>query len=223
MIPAHEAAFATLSRVGIVPVVVVDDPARSSDLADALVAGGLPIAEITFRTPGAEAALRTFADRPDMLAGAGTVLTADQVDLAAEAGARFIVSPGFSTAVVRRAQELGLPVLPGVASASDLQAAVAEGIERVKLFPANRLGGPDMIASLSEPFPGMGFLPSGGVGPGNAAAYLAQPSVFALGGSWMVRRDLVAAGDLAAVARLSAEAVALVASLRAGAGTGASA
>lgn len=212
-----EAVFSTLERIGIVPVVVVDDPASSADLADALVAGGLPIAEITFRTPGAEAALRTFAGRSDMLAGAGTVLTAEQVDVAADAGAQFIVSPGFSVAVVQRAAELGIPVLPGVSSATDVQAAVALGVERVKLFPANRLGGPDIISSLSEPFPDVRFLPSGGVGPANAADYLALPAVFALGGSWMVRREMIAGGQLAEISRLSAESVEMVASLRAAA------
>lgn len=208
-------ALDVLAAVGIVPVVVVDDPQHSDALADALVRGGLPVAEITLRTSGAEAALRTFAARPDILAGAGTVLTAEQVDLAVDAGAKFIVSPGFSPSVVHRAQELGVPVLPGVATATDLQAATAEGIRKVKLFPANRVGGPAMIGSLSEPFPEMEFLPSGGVSPSNAAEYLAHPCVFALGGSWMVRRDLVAAGEMEQISRLSAQAVALVASLRA--------
>jgi 2-dehydro-3-deoxyphosphogluconate aldolase/(4S)-4-hydroxy-2-oxoglutarate aldolase len=214
MIPVLEPVFTTLERVGIVPVVVIDDPTISADLSDALVEGGLPVAEITFRTPGAAAALRQFAERGDVVVGAGTVLTAKQVDIAADAGARFIVSPGFSLEVVRRARELDLPVLPGVSSASDLHIAVAEGIDHVKLFPANHLGGPGVIASLSEPFTGMKFLPSGGVGPSNAAEYLDLDCVFALGGSWMVRRDAIVAGNLKQIARLSAQAVDLVSRLR---------
>lgn len=214
MTPVLEPVFSTLERVGIVPVVVVDDPAISADLSDALVEGGLPVAEITFRTPGAAAALRQFAGRGDVVVGAGTVLTAKQVDIAADAGAQFIVSPGFSLEVVRRARELDLPVLPGVSSASDLHIAVAEDIDHVKLFPANHLGGPGLIASLAEPFTGMRFLPSGGVGPSNAAEYLDLECVFALGGSWMVRRDAIVAGDLELVSRLSAEAVDMVSRLR---------
>lgn len=206
--------FDLIDEIGIVPVVVVDDASTSSDLAAALVEGGLPIAEITLRTDAAVAALRAFAEQPGILVGAGTVLTADQVDLAVDAGARFVVSPGFSTAVVRRAGELGVPVLPGVSSATDLQAAVQEGVSRVKLFPAHQLGGPAMIRALGEPFPDIQFLPSGGVGLDNAQEYLAIPSVFALGGSWMVRRNLLRANNLREVARLSSEAVSFVAAAR---------
>lgn len=203
-----------IDEIGIVPVVVVDDAATSSDLAAALVDGGLPVAEITLRTEAAAAALRAFAEQPGILVGAGTVLTADQVDLAVDCGARFVVSPGFSTRVVRRARELGVPVIPGVSSATDVQSAVQEGVNRVKLFPAHQLGGPGMIRALGDPFPDIRFLPSGGVGLGNAEEYLAIPSVFALGGSWMVRRSLLQANDLHEVTRLSAEAVSLVASAR---------
>ncbi|WDF34047.1 bifunctional 4-hydroxy-2-oxoglutarate aldolase/2-dehydro-3-deoxy-phosphogluconate aldolase [Arthrobacter agilis] len=206
--------FDLIDEIGIVPVVVVDDASSSSDLAAALVEGGLPIAEITLRTDAAVSALRAFAEQPGILVGAGTVLTADQVDLAVDAGARFVVSPGFSTAVVRRAQELGVPVIPGVSSATDVQAAVQEGVGRVKLFPAHQLGGPAMIRALSDPFPDMRFLPSGGVSLANAEEYLAIPSVFALGGSWMVRRSLLQANDLSEVTRLCTEAVASIATAR---------
>lgn len=193
-----------LSRIRIVPVVVIDDPANGNPLADALVAAGLPCAEITFRTAAGEAVIREIASRSDILVGAGTVITVEQVDRAFDAGARFIVSPGFSVDVVRRAQELGLAVLPGVATASEVQAAVVAGLDAVKFFPAEQSGGLEMLTAIAAPFPGLRFMPSGGVNIENAQSYLDHPAVLAVGGSWMVPRDRIAAGDFDAVRSLAA-------------------
>ena len=198
----------------IVPVVVLDEVADAGPLAEALVTGGLPVAEITFRTAAAADAIRVMADRGDVLLGAGTVVSADQVDRAVAAGARYVVSPGTSRAVVERAQEHGVPVLPGAVTATEVQAALELGLGTVKFFPAGTSGGPAAIAALAAPFGAVRFVPTGGVGPANLDQYLALPCVAAVGGSWMVPRDRVRAGDLAGVRALVAEAVALAASLR---------
>jgi len=179
----------------VVPVVVLEDPASADDLGAALVAGGLPVAEVTFRTPGAGEVLRRLAQRDDLAVGAGTVRTAEQVDLAHEAGARFVVSPGLSAAVVRRCQALDLPVIPGVSTASEIMAALDLGLETVKFFPAEACGGLPTIKALSAPFPQVRFVPTGGVTAQNAPAYLAHPAVAAVGGSWMVAPGLLAAGE----------------------------
>lgn len=198
----------------LVPVVVLDDAADAGPLADALVAGGLPVAEVTFRTAAAADSIRVMADRGDILVGAGTVLTAAQVDQAVDAGARYIVSPGTSRAVVERAQELGVPVLPGAISATEVQAALELGLTTVKFFPAGTSGGAAAIAALAAPFGGVRFVPTGGVGVRNLGEYLALPAVAAVGGSWMVPRDLVRAGDVEGVRSLVVDAVALATSLR---------
>ncbi|MFF1528043.1 bifunctional 4-hydroxy-2-oxoglutarate aldolase/2-dehydro-3-deoxy-phosphogluconate aldolase [Cellulomonas sp. NPDC058312] len=198
----------------IVPVVVLDEVADAGPLAEALVTGGLPVAEITFRTAAAADAIRVMADRGDVLVGAGTVVSADQVDRAVAAGARYVVSPGTSRAVVERAQEHGVPVLPGAVTATEVQAALELGLGTVKFFPAGTSGGPAAIAALAAPFGALRFVPTGGVGPANLDQYLALPCVAAVGGSWMVPRDRVRAGDLAGVRALVAESVALAASLR---------
>jgi 2-dehydro-3-deoxyphosphogluconate aldolase/(4S)-4-hydroxy-2-oxoglutarate aldolase len=194
-----------LARIRVVPVVVIDDPAHAGALADALVAGGLPCAEITFRTSAGEAAIRALSSRQDILIGAGTVLNAGQVDRAVDAGARFVVSPGFGIDVVTRAKERGILVLPGVATATEIQAAVGAGLDAVKFFPAEQSGGLGMLSALSAPFPGLRFMPSGGVSPTNTADYLAHPAVFAVGGSWMVPRERIAVGDFETVRRLAEE------------------
>jgi 2-dehydro-3-deoxyphosphogluconate aldolase/(4S)-4-hydroxy-2-oxoglutarate aldolase len=201
-----------IAAARIVPVVVVDGADEGARLADALVAGGLPVAEITLRMPRALEAIRAVvAEQPDVLVGAGTVVTPAQVDEVVEAGARFLVSPGTYEPVVARAQELGVPILPGVATASDVMRAVNLGLGVVKLFPASVAGGPAAIKALSAPFPGLRFMPTGGVNAGNLHEYLALPSVIAAGGSWMVERPLVTAGDWAEITRRTAEAVALAA------------
>ncbi|WP_455605748.1 bifunctional 4-hydroxy-2-oxoglutarate aldolase/2-dehydro-3-deoxy-phosphogluconate aldolase [Cellulosimicrobium funkei] len=201
-----------IARARVVPVVVVDAAAQGVLVASALRDGGLPVAEVTFRTAGARAAIEAIArEVPDVLVGAGTVVTAAQVDEAVDAGARFLVSPGLSAAVVRRAQELGVPVVPGVATPSDVIAALDLGLDVVKLFPANVVGGPAAVKAFSAPFPGLRFVPTGGVSAANLLDYLALPAVLAAGGSWMVDAALVRAGDTAEITRRTREAVALAA------------
>jgi len=199
----------------LVPVVVLDEAADAGPLADALVGGGLPVAEVTFRTAAAADAIRAIADRGgDVLVGAGTVVTPAQVDAAVAAGAEYLVSPGTSRAVVERAREHGVPVLPGAVTATEVQAALELGLDTVKFFPAGTSGGSAAIAALAAPFGGVRFVPTGGVGPGNLDQYLALPCVAAVGGSWMVPRDRVRDGDLAGVRTLVADAVALATRLR---------
>jgi 2-dehydro-3-deoxyphosphogluconate aldolase/(4S)-4-hydroxy-2-oxoglutarate aldolase len=195
----------------IIPVVVIDDVAQAGKLGAALVAGGLPVAEVTFRTPAAQAALAELATDPRLLVGAGTVTTVAQVDQAVQAGARFVVSPGFSAAVVAHCQQLGVPVLPGVATATELMAALDAGVRLVKFFPAQTLGGVAALRALAAPFPGVGFVPTGGITADLLGGYLAEKSVVAVGGSWMVDKALLAAGDFDQVSARSAAAVAVAA------------
>lgn len=207
-----------LAHHGVVPVVVVDDSADAPRLVEALRSGGLPCAEVTFRTPAAEHALSRLAENPDMLVGAGTVRSPEQVDRALAAGARFVVAPGLDPAVVRRCRKLGIPIIPGVATASEVTAAAGMGIDVVKLFPATQLGGPAMLTALAGPFPDMRWVPTGGIGAADVAGYLAHPAVVAVGGSWMVARSLLATRDFERVRELTADAVARVAAAREGAG-----
>jgi 2-dehydro-3-deoxyphosphogluconate aldolase/(4S)-4-hydroxy-2-oxoglutarate aldolase len=193
----------------LVPVVVADDPDSAEPLADALVAGGLPVAEVTFRTAAAAEVIERMARRGDLLVGAGTVISPAQVDRAVDAGARFVVSPGLSRAVVERALERGVLPLPGVATASEIMSAVGLGLGVVKFFPAEVAGGVAAIRALAAPFAWLSFVPTGGIGPANLADYLAIPAVAAVGGSWMVPRDLVAAGDVQRLTDLVRAAVAL--------------
>ena len=197
-----------LSAARLVPVVVLDDAADADGLAGALVAGGLPVAEVTFRTAAAADSIRAMTARGDILVGAGTVLTAEQVDLAVAAGARFVVSPGLSRAVVERCAELGVLAVPGAVTATEVQAALELGLSTVKFFPAGTSGGPAAIKALAAPFSDVQFVPTGGVGPANLADYLAIPAVAAVGGSWMVPRERVKAGDFAGIQQLTADAVA---------------
>ncbi len=197
----------------VVPVVVVDELDVVEPLADALVAGGLPVAEVTFRTRAAVEAIAALSDRGDVLVGAGTVTRPDQVDRAVEAGARFVVSPGLDASVVQRCRERGVPVIPGVATPSEVMAAVELGIDLLKLFPAEALGGVAMVQALAGPFPEVRWVPTGGIGAANAADYLALPTVAAIGGSWMVARPLLTAGDFDEVRRLAREAVASAAAV----------
>jgi 2-dehydro-3-deoxyphosphogluconate aldolase/(4S)-4-hydroxy-2-oxoglutarate aldolase len=197
-----------LSAARLVPVVVLDDAADADALAGALVAGGLPVAEVTFRTAAARDAIAAMAARGDILVGAGTVLTAEQVNQAVAAGARFVVSPGLSRAVVERCAELGVLALPGAVTATEVQAALELGLSTVKFFPAGTSGGPAAIKALAAPFGDVQFVPTGGVGPANLADYLAIPAVAAVGGSWMVPRERVKAGDFAGIQQLTADAVA---------------
>jgi 2-dehydro-3-deoxyphosphogluconate aldolase/(4S)-4-hydroxy-2-oxoglutarate aldolase len=202
-----ERTLLALRDVRLIPVVVIDDAGRAGALADALTEGGLPCAEFTLRTPEGLDALRRAA-RPGFLAGAGTVTSPEQVDAAADAGAAFIVSPGFDAEVVERAHEQGLAALPGVATATEVQGAARHGVDVVKLFPAQQLGGLAVIEALAAPFPSTRFVPSGGVTAANAADYLGHPAVWAASGSWMVRREWIADGDFDAVRAATAEATA---------------
>ena len=215
VLPALSATdvLASLAAARLVPVVVLDDSADADGLAGALVGGGLPVAEVTFRTAAAQDSIRAMAARGDILVGAGTVLTSEQVDQAVAAGARFVVSPGLSRAVVERCGEHGVLALPDAVTATEVQAALELGLSTIKFFPAGTSGGPAAIAALAAPFAGVKFVPTGGVGPGNLADYLAIPAVAAVGGSWMVPRQAVKAGDFAGIQQLTADAVALALAL----------
>jgi 2-dehydro-3-deoxyphosphogluconate aldolase/(4S)-4-hydroxy-2-oxoglutarate aldolase len=203
---------AVLDRVcaqGLIPVAVIDDHTAAAPLGRALAAAGGEVIEVTFRTTAAERAIGDLAEQGTLLVGAGTVIRPEQVDAAHAAGARFIVSPGFDVRVVERCLELGLPVVPGVASASEIMAALAAGLSLVKLFPAEPLGGLALLRALHGPFPDVRFIPTGGLTEQNAAGYLRLPYVAAIGGSWMVAPSLVAAGDFDEITRLTATALAL--------------
>jgi 2-dehydro-3-deoxyphosphogluconate aldolase/(4S)-4-hydroxy-2-oxoglutarate aldolase len=195
----------------LLPVVVLQDAAAAEPLAAALLEGGLRSVEVTFRTAAAADAIQAMAKRPELLVGAGTVLTPEQVDRAVDAGARFVVSPGFGPTVVRRCAERGIPVFPGVATATEIQMALDAGLRTVKFFPAEQLGGAAMVKALAAPFRDVRFIPTGGVTTANLAGYLALPAVLAVGGTWMVAPDLLAAGDWAEVTRRTAAAVATAA------------
>ncbi|MFF5493687.1 bifunctional 4-hydroxy-2-oxoglutarate aldolase/2-dehydro-3-deoxy-phosphogluconate aldolase [Streptomyces aquilus] len=197
-----------LAEARIVPVLTVPDPATAAPLAHALAAGGARCAEVTFRTPDAERVVKAMAAEGGLLVGAGTVLTAAQAERAVEAGARFVVSPGLDHEVIARCRELGVPVLPGAATATEVMNALRVGLDTVKLFPAEPLGGRAMLRALAAPFPGLRFMPTGGIDAAALPGYLAEPSVVAVGGSWMATPALLRSGDYAEIRRLTAEAVA---------------
>ena len=193
---------------GIVPVVVIRDVSKAEGLAKALCAGGIPVAEVTFRTAGARAAIREIAEKvPEITVGAGTVHTAEQAEEAAEAGAKFIVTPGFVPKVVRWCVENGVPVFPGCSGPAEIEAAMEFGLSIVKFFPAEASGGVKTLKALSGPYGGIRFLPTGGINEKNVGDYLVHPFVAACGGSWMVPPALVERGDFAGVAALCREAV----------------
>jgi 2-dehydro-3-deoxyphosphogluconate aldolase/(4S)-4-hydroxy-2-oxoglutarate aldolase len=196
-----------LAAARVVPVLTLDDPAHAGPVAGALKAGGLPVVEVTLRTPGALAALTALAGDPGLLAGAGTVISPDQVDAAVAAGARFIVTPGTDPAILARCHDLAIAVVPGVATASDIMRAIAAGISVVKLFPAELLGGVAMLSALAAPFPGLRFIPTGGIDAGLLPRYLAHPAVLAVGGSWMVAPGLIRDGQWDEIRRRTADAV----------------
>jgi len=190
----------------VVPVVVIDDASRAPDVAAALLAGGIRCAEITLRTDAGLGAIEEVAalDLAGFTVGAGTVLSLADLESSVAAGARFIVSPGFDEELVERATALGVAVLPGAATATEVQRAVKAGLDTVKFFPADRLGGLDTIAALAAPFRAVSFVPSGGVNAQNALDYLRHPAVPAVSGSWMATRQLIADGDFPSIERLSA-------------------
>lgn len=193
----------------LLPVIVIDDARAAAPLSDALREGGLDCAEITLRTPAAIEALAAMAQNQNMLVGAGTVLTTGQAEQAVRAGARYVVTPGFSPAIVQYCQDRSVPVFPGVATATEIQMAADAGLETVKFFPAEPLGGAGMLRALAAPFTGMKFIPTGGISADTLPEYLSQPAVTAVGGSWMAPRALISAGNFAQISKLTAEAVSL--------------
>lgn len=197
-----------ISLVGIVPVVKISDVEKAVPLAKALCEGGIPVAEITFRTQEAEEAIARIAKEcPDMLVGAGTVLTTDQADRAIQAGAKFIVSPGLNPRVVEHCVKKGVPITPGCSNPSDIEQAIELGLDVVKFFPAEAAGGIKMLKALSAPYGNIKFMPTGGIDAGNINDYLSFPKVIACGGSWMVPDDLIKAGNFEKIASLAKEAV----------------
>jgi 2-dehydro-3-deoxyphosphogluconate aldolase/(4S)-4-hydroxy-2-oxoglutarate aldolase len=203
------AVLARVAELAILPVAVLSDAAQAAPLGAALVAGGLPCVEVTFRTDAAEEAIREAARNPDLLVGAGTVLCPEQVDRAVAAGARFVVTPGFSLAVVKACRDAGVPVVPGVSTATEILMALDAGVDVVKFFPAEASGGIPALKALSAPFGAVRFIPTGGVSAANVGDYLALPSVLAVGGTWMVAPALVESGAYDEIRRLTAEAASL--------------
>lgn len=200
-----------IKEIGIVPVVALDDADDALPLAEALSEGGLPCAEITFRTAAAEEAIRRIADRcPQMLVGAGTVLTTDQADRAAAAGARFLVSPGFNPRVVRHCVEKGYLITPGCSTPSDVEQAIENGLKVVKFFPAEPAGGLGMIRALAAPYKEIQFMPTGGISPANAGEYLRYERILACGGTWMVKEELIKEKAFDKIKELSQEAAKIV-------------
>lgn len=209
--------FDSLSAHAVVPVIALDDPAAAIPLADALIEGGLPVAEITFRTPAARATIEAIAKaRPELLVGAGTVLDEAQVDQAADAGARFALSPGLDAAVLAHAAQRGLPFAPGIMTPTDLQAALRAKCGMVKFFPAMPAGGPSMLKNIAAPYlhTGIRFNPTGGVSMDNLADWLALKEVAAVGGTWIATRVDIAAGNWTKITANARAAVARVAEIR---------
>ena len=204
--------LARLGKARVLPVVELDSSKVALPLAKALLAGGLPVAEIAFRSEAAAASIKILRERtPDMLVGAGTVLNVDQVGLAYRAGSQFVVTPGFNPAVVEACIELDLPILPGINNPTGVEQAMGFGLEAVKFFPAEASGGMPFLKALSGPYPSIRFLPTGGIGPGNLGDYLALPNVLACGGTWIVSPALIRASRFDEITRLAGEAVALIA------------
>ena len=200
-----------IQMMGIVPVIKLDHAKDAVPLAKALCDGGLPCAEVTFRTVAAEESIRLMREAfPDMLIGAGTVLTTEQVDLAVNAGASFIVSPGLNPKVVNYCVERGIPITPGCSTPSDIEAAIELGLDVVKFFPAEAAGGLAMIKAMAAPYVNMKFMPTGGINASNLISYLDFPKIIACGGSWMVKDDLVKAGDFVKITELTKEAVTMM-------------
>ena len=208
----------TLGSAGIIPVIVIEDEAQAVPLAKALVKGGLPVLEVTFRTKAAAAAIAAIRrEVPEAVVGAGTILTVEQLRAAQKAGAAFCVAPGFDPEIVEEAKSALMPFCPGIATASELSQALSAGVPMVKFFPAEAAGGVKMIKNLlgAFRFTGVKFMPTGGVNLSNVEQYLAVPEIVACGGTWIVPKDALAAGDYEAIERLAADAAALVRRMRA--------
>lgn len=202
--------FQKVLNLRIIPVVAIHDAQNANPLADALIEGGLPSAEITFRTEAALDAISCMAKRGDMLVGAGTVLKVEQARRAVDSGACFIVSPGFNPKVVQYCFENHIPVTPGISTPTDIERAIDFGLDVVKFFPAEAFGGIKTLKAISAPFGMMRFIPTGGIGPHNLIAYLSLPNIPACGGSWMVKSDLISKGKFTEILQLTREAMDLV-------------
>lgn len=202
-------------KLGVVPVVVLEDAKDAVPLATALVEGGLPCAEVTFRTEAAEESIRLMTEQfPEMFVGAGTVLTVEQVDAAVRAGAKFIVSPGFDAEIVDYCLKNEIPVFPGCISPSEVAQAVKRGLKVVKFFPAEPAGGISMIKAMAAPYTGLKFMPTGGINAKNLGEYLSCDKIVCCGGSWMVKGELVKTGEFNKIRQLTEEARRLVDSIR---------
>jgi len=202
-------------KIGIVPVVVLEDAKDAEPLAKALVEGGLPCAEVTFRTAAAADAIKKMVEAyPEILVGAGTVLTTEQVDRAVVAGAKFIVSPGLNPEVVQYCLDKDIPVTPGTQTPSEMEQAMAMGLDFVKFFPAEPAGGLKMIKAVAAPYVNLTFMPTGGINAGNVRDYLAYERIVACGGSWMVPKNLVKEGRFEEIKALVAEAAEIVKEIR---------
>ena len=206
-----------VQETGVIPVVVLNDVKDALPLAKALIEGGLPCAEVTFRTAAAEESIRIMKENyPEMLLGAGTILTIEQVDRAVNAGATFIVSPGFDPEIVDYCISKNIPVLPGCITPSEVAQAVKRGLTRIKFFPAEQAGGLAMIKAMCAAYTTVKVMPTGGISAKNLGEYLSCDKIFACGGSWMVKGDLIKAGEFDKIKEMTAEAVELVKSIREG-------
>ena len=202
-------------KIGIVPVVMLDDAKDAENLGRALMEGGLPCAEVTFRTAAAEESIRILSEKfPEMIVGAGTVLTIEQVDRAVKAGAKFIVSPGTNPKVVDYCVKNNIPITPGTCTPSNVETALEFGLDVVKFFPAEPSGGLNFIKAIAAPYVGVKFMPTGGINAKNVRDYLAYDRIIACGGSWMVTKDLIKAGDFEQIKKLTAEAAEIVKEVR---------
>ena len=200
-----------IEKIGIVPVVVLDRAEDATLLADALIKGGLPCAEVTFRTAAAEESIKLMSEKfPEMLIGAGTVLSPEQVDRAVAAGASFIVSPGTNPKVVKYCKDKNIPIVPGVCTPTEVEAALELGLDTLKFFPAEPAGGLKMIKAMAAPYTTVRFMPTGGIGADNVGEYLSYSRIIACGGSWMVKGDLIKSGRFDEIERLTREAAELV-------------
>ncbi len=213
--PAMSDPIHIINEAGVLPVVTIDELESAVPLAGALAAGGLGVVEVTLRTDAGLDAIAAIAARSELTCvGAGSVTTSDQANAAADAGARFLVSPGFDDGVVATARHRKLPVIPGVATPTDLMRAIAHNLSVVKFFPAEVLGGRSMLRSMSAVWPAVRFVPTGGISADNAGDYLAEPQVLAVGGSWVAPPALIASGDWEQTTALAADAVQLVGGAR---------
>ena len=204
-----------LGKIGIVPVIKIDDAQKAVPLAQALMAGGISCIEVTFRTAEGEEAIKQIAKAmPDMLAGAGTILNIEQVDRAIDAGAQFIVSPGFNPRIVAYCLQKGIPIAPGCATPSDMEKAIEFGLGVVKFFPAEQAGGLDYIKAVAAPYSQLKFMPTGGINAGNIARYIAFEKILACGGSWMASSDLINNGEFEKITALSQEVVQCIQDVR---------